>query len=164
MSITFKEFVTQTLPEIKELYPWDIEELIESSPHLLLVDIREKEEFDALHIKPSILAPRGILETCCDWGYAETIPALASARKQPVIVICRSGNRSVLAAKTLQEMGYEDVASMKTGVKGWNDSDYPLYDRHDNPVDPDRADEILNPPIKPEQLGQAGSGTTAINN
>ncbi len=154
MSKTFKDLIADTLPEIEELFPWDVEELTESDESVLLLDIREQDEFDALHIKSSILAPRGILEACCDWGYAETIPELVTARTRPVIVICRSGNRSVLAAKTMQEMGYQQVKSMKTGVKGWNDSDFPLFDANGKQVDPDWADSVLNPAISPEQLGE----------
>ncbi len=152
MAKTFKDLVADTLPEIKELFPWNLEELLEEGKPIFLVDIREQEEFEALAIKNSILAPRGILESCCDWNYAETIPKLAKARDQQVVVICRSGNRSALAAKTMQEMGYLHVSSLKTGVKGWNDSDYPLEDKNGKPVDPDWAEGFLNPAIRDDQL------------
>lgn len=153
MAKTFKDLVADTLSEIKELFPWDLEELLEEGKPLFLVDIREPEEFDALAIKNSILAQRGILESCCDWNYAETIPELVKARDQHVVVICRSGNRSALAAKTMQEMGYQHVSSLKTGVKGWNDSDYPLEDKNGKSVDPDWAEGFLNPAIRNDQLG-----------
>jgi rhodanese-related sulfurtransferase len=39
------------------------------------------------------------------------------------VLICRSGNRSVLAALTMQQMGFENVRSLKLGIKGWNDND-----------------------------------------
>ncbi|MEE9352481.1 MAG: rhodanese-like domain-containing protein [Thiotrichaceae bacterium] len=152
MAKTFKDLIAEILPQIKEVFPWDVEEILESDSQAVLVDIREQDEFDALHIEGSILAQRGILESCCDWDYAETIPALVTARNKQVIVICRSGNRSALAAKVMQEMGYQNVTSMKTGIKGWNDSDYPLQDKAANAVDPDWADGFLNPAISKEQL------------
>jgi len=96
--------------------------------------------------------PRGILESCCDWNYAETIPKLVQARQLPVIVICRSGNRSALAAYTMQLMGYEDIYSLKTGIKGWNDSDLALYDKTGERVDPDIAEDFFNPPVSEQQL------------
>ena len=151
MGKTFKDLIAEALPEISEVFPWDVEEILEKDPDVVLVDTREKEEFDALHIKGSIFAPRGILETCCDWGYAETIPELVNARKKQVIVVCRSGNRSALAAQVMQEMGYRNVTSMKTGVKGWNDSDYPLQDKDGHLIDPDWAESFLNPKISKEQ-------------
>jgi rhodanese-related sulfurtransferase len=96
--------------------------------------------------------PRGILEPACDYGYDETLPELVRARDKDIIVICRSGNRSVLAAYTMQLMGYQSVKSLKTGVKGWNDYELPLQDKKRQPVDIDEADEILAPYIMPEQM------------
>jgi rhodanese-related sulfurtransferase len=116
--MTFKNFsalVTETLPLIQELMPWDVQALLQEKPQTLLVDIREQVEFDAAHIAGSLLVPRGILESACDWGYADTVPALAAARDQPVVLVCRSGNRTALAALTLQQMGFTAVYSMKTG-------------------------------------------------
>ena len=145
ISKTLKDLVSESLSDITEMFPWDVEALIDSEEKVLLVDIREQSEFDALHVKGSIHAARGILESCCDWGYAETIPELASAREEKVVLICRSGNRSALSALTLQTMGYTQVTSMKTGVKGWNDSDLPLFDPQGNTVDADWADDFLSP-------------------
>lgn len=152
MAKTYKQLVADILPQIKEVFPWDLESMLEENPDVLLVDTRETSEFVAAHIQNSIHVPRGILESSCDWNYAETVPKLANARQQPVVIICRSGNRSALAALTMQMMGYEDVYSLKTGVKGWNDSDFPLYDANGEQVDPDDADVIFNPPIAPEQM------------
>jgi rhodanese-related sulfurtransferase len=46
---------------------------------------------------------RGVLEGACVWNYDDTIPQLAEARNQNIVLICRSGNRSVLAALTATE-------------------------------------------------------------
>jgi rhodanese-related sulfurtransferase len=153
--MTFKNFsalVTETLPLIQELMPWDVQALLQEKPQTLLVDIREQVEFDAAHIAGSLLVPRGILESACDWGYADTVPALAAARDQPLVLVCRSGNRTALAALTLQQMGFTAVYSMKTGVRGWNDYELPLLDAKQQAVDIDLADALLNPPLRPEQM------------
>lgn len=149
---TFIQLIDDILPSIKEIFPWDLEEMLEENPDLLLIDTREQNEFDFAHIKNSLLTPRGILESCCDWNYSETIPKLVQARQLPVIVICRSGNRSALAAHTMQIMGYKDIYSLKTGIKGWNDSDLALYDKTGERVDPDLAEDFFNPPISEQQL------------
>jgi len=148
----FSTLVAQTLPQIRELMPWDVQALRQDRPQTLLVDIREQAEFDAAHIAGSLLVPRGILESACDWGYADTEPALAGARDQPVVLVCRSGNRTALAALTLQQMGFTDVYSMKTGVRGWNDYELPLIDANQQIVDIDFADAELNPPVRPDQM------------
>lgn len=150
---TYKALVAETLPNIKEVMPWDLEEMLEQQPDTVVVDIRESDEVAQGAIKGAYAVPRGILESSCDWGYSDTIPALVNARTQPVVLVCRSGNRSALAALTLQWMGYENVYSLQTGVRGWNDYELPLYDPQGNPVDIDEAEEALSPPVAPEQMG-----------
>jgi rhodanese-related sulfurtransferase len=147
----FTDLIAEALPDIEELFPWDLEEKLgqENSPFLL--DIREPYEFDALHIEGSINVPRGILESACDWDYEETVPELAAGRDREIIVICRSGNRSVLAAHTMQRMGFKNVASLKTGIRGWNDFEQPLLNAAGEPVDIDDADEVLATRLRPEQ-------------
>lgn len=132
--------------------PWDVDALRKTNPDLLIVDIREANEYAEGHIQGALLVPRGILETSCDWGYSDTIPALARARQQPVVLVCRSGNRTALAALTLQQMGFEQVFSMKTGMRGWNDFELPLVDMQGEPVDIDLAEERLSPPVRTEQM------------
>lgn len=147
----FTDLIADALPEVEELFPWDLEEKLGQENDLILLDIREPYEFDALHIEGSINVPRGILESACDWDYEETVPELAAGREREIIVICRSGNRSVLAAHTMQRMGFKNVASLKTGIRGWNDFEQPLLNAAGEPVDIDDADEVLASRIRPEQ-------------
>lgn len=153
MRKSLNDLVKEHIPLIQEIFPWDLAEEMALDPELLLVDIRCPDEFRLVHIEGSIAVPRGILESACDYGYDETLPELVEARNRQVVVVCRSGNRSVLAAYTLQLMGYNRVASLKTGLKGWNDYDLPLLDEQENPVDADLAERLLNPPISKNKLG-----------
>ncbi len=153
MALTFKELVDDALTSyIEEIFPWDVEDFMAKNPDTLMLDIREDDEFDGCYIENSLHVPRGVLEQACDWDYAETVPELVKARKRPIIVVCRSGNRSVLAALTMTLMGYEGVVSLKTGIKGWNDSDLPLINKAKQAVDPNWADVFINPPIRDDQL------------
>ena len=147
----FTDFIASCLTEVKELFPWDLADKLEQDEKPLLLDVREPYEFDALHIKGSINVPRGILETACEYDYEETVPELAAGRDREIIVICRSGNRSVLAAHTMQQMGFKNVASLKTGVRGWNDFEQPMFDLEGSEVDIDNADVILAPTIRADQ-------------
>lgn len=150
---TFATLVADALPQVREVMPWDVEEMLAENPDLMLVDIREEDEYAIGHIQHALLVPRGILETACDWGYAETIPELVRARDKPIVLICRSGNRTALAAVVMQLMGYKEVYSMKTGIRGWNDYELPLFDNEGVQVDIDEAEEGFNPPVRPEQMG-----------
>ena len=140
---TFKQLIEAASKDIKEVFPWDVEARREENKDLLILDIREECEFSAYHIKHSMLVPRGILETACEEEYEDAVPELIEARDREIVVICRSGNRSVLAAQTMQWLGYNNVSSMKTGLRGWNDYELPLYNLRHEVVDPDDVEEML---------------------
>jgi len=148
---TYKDLVNDCLPHITEIYPWDLLEELEQGKNILLVDISEPKEYDRAHIPDSINVPRGILESACDYDYDETVPELAGGRDRDIVVICRSGYRSALAAYTMQQMGFTNVRSLKTGLRGWNDDENSLVDTQKESVDPDLADEYFNPPLSNEQ-------------
>ncbi|HIE54662.1 MAG TPA: rhodanese-like domain-containing protein [Chromatiaceae bacterium] len=151
----FMELVKACLTTIKEHMPWDLEERMRENPDILLVDVREPYEYEAMHIEGSLLVPRGILESACEWDYEETIPELVKARDREVVVVCRSGQRSVLAAHSLQVLGFRNVASLATGLRGWKDYELPLVDKDGNEVDLDLADDYFTPRVREDQLRPA---------
>lgn len=155
MRKTYTDLVNECLPHITELFPWDLEEELVGDTAPLLVDVSEPYEYARYHIPDAINVPRGILEAACDWDYDETMPELARDRDTAIVVICRSGNRSALAAYTLKQMGFSNVRSLKTGLRGWNDYDQPLVDADNNSVDPDDADEHMTTRLRPEQMSPA---------
>ena len=148
---TYQQIIDECLNSVGEIFPWDLQEKLETSDELILLDIREPYEFETMRIENSINVPRGILEQSCEWDYEETLPDLVNAREQEIVLICRSGNRSVLAAYTMQQMGYQNVVSLKTGLKGWNDYEQPLVNDLNKPVDIDDADEYFTSKVRPEQ-------------
>jgi rhodanese-related sulfurtransferase len=150
---TYNELIQDSLKTVEELFPWDLDEGLQEGKDILILDVREKEEYDAMHIQGSILAPRGVLESSCEWGYDDTIPELVQARDREVVVVCRSGNRSALAALTMQQLGYQTVKSLKTGIRGWNDYELPLFDDEGKEVDIDEAEVFLSSRVSEEQMG-----------
>ncbi len=136
---------------VKEIQPWDLKNLLDSGRSLLLLDVREADEFARLRIPGSVNVPRGVLEQSCEWDYEETLPELASGHDREIVVICRSGKRSVLAADTMQKLGFSSVVSLRSGVRGWNDFEQPLLNWEGHPVDSDAAEEILASHPRPEQ-------------
>ncbi|MEN8213277.1 MAG: rhodanese-like domain-containing protein [Pseudomonadota bacterium] len=155
----FVELMREWIGDIPEHMPWDLEERMQQNSDILLVDVREQSEYDVMRIPGSICAPRGILESCCEWDFEETIPELVQARQREVVVVCRSGHRSLLSAKSLEILGFSNVASLKGGLKGWNDFDMPLLDAEDNPVDADEADEgFFTAKVRQDQLDPARRG------
>ena len=147
----FMDLVNECCQSVPELMPWDLEEKLGAHPDTLVVDVREPYEFDAMRIDGSINVPRGILESACEWDYEETVPELVLARDRDVVLVCRSGNRSLLAGANMKLLGYEKVFSLKTGLRGWKDYEQPLVDKGGEPVDPDAADDYFTPRLRPEQ-------------
>ncbi|MDH5710696.1 MAG: rhodanese-like domain-containing protein [Gammaproteobacteria bacterium] len=140
----FMDLVAEAREYVEELFPWDVDELIKKNNGALILDIREECEFSAYHIEHTMLVPRGILETACEEDYEDSVPELIAARDREIVLICRSGNRSLLAARTMQVMGYNNVKSMKTGLRGWNDYELPLRNIRKEILDPEDVDEMLN--------------------
>lgn len=153
---SYNDLVNDCLPHIEEVFPWDLADETAEENNILLVDISEPYEFDRLHIPNSINVPRGILESACEYDFDETVPELAGGRDRDLVVICRSGRRSALAAYTLQQMGFKKVRSLKTGLRGWNDDEYPLVDGQQKSVNPDSAEDYLETKLRPEQRKPGG--------
>lgn len=149
---TFSDLINECLPLVKEVFPWDLQEMLDSGNRPLLLDVREPYEYAAMHIADSLNVPRGILETACEYDYEETVPELVQSRERDIVIICRSGNRSLLAGLVMQQMGYASVSSLKTGLRGWNDYELPLVDAEENAVDIDEADAYFSPRFRPDQL------------
>jgi rhodanese-related sulfurtransferase len=149
----YMNYVAEATEVVTEVMPWDLDEELEEGAAPLVLDIREPYEFDCMHIEGSHNVPRGVLERACEWDYEETIPELAKAREREIVVVCRSGHRSLLAAKILKEMGYTNVRSLKTGLRGWNDYEMPLVRHEDEePVREINADRYFAPNVRKDQL------------
>jgi glyoxylase-like metal-dependent hydrolase (beta-lactamase superfamily II)/rhodanese-related sulfurtransferase len=85
--------------------------------NIVLIDTREESEYAAGHIDEAILLPRGMLEF-----KISDMPELIDKSKA-VLIYCRLGNRSALAAQTLQQLGYTNVLSMAGGFEAWKRSE-----------------------------------------
>ena len=147
----YADLLADALQRVREIQPWDLAKQLACDRPPLVLDVREPAEFATARIPGSINVPRGVLEQACEWDYEETIPELARRGVDSIVVVCRSGNRSVLAADVMQQLGFADVVSLKTGVRGWNDFEQPLVDADARAVDADEAERLLAPRVRPEQ-------------
>jgi molybdopterin/thiamine biosynthesis adenylyltransferase/rhodanese-related sulfurtransferase len=115
MSPTGAEVIRKIRSQIEEVDPAEVREHLGNG--VVLVDVRESEEWDAGHIPGAKHVPRGYLESRIEGAVAD--------RDQRVVIYCASGQRSALAAHTLREqLGYENVASMNGGITLWKDRGY----------------------------------------
>lgn len=93
----------------KEVTPAELLSWMEEGRELLLVDVREEYEYNEGYIPGSILLPLGELIE----NYAQL------DRDKEIILICRSGRRSGLAAQFLSEEGYTRVYNLVGGMLAW---------------------------------------------
>ncbi len=92
----------------------------------LIVDVREPKEWESGHIPGALLAPRGMIEWYADPSYANHKAQLAEAREKNVVIHCATGGRSLLAAQSLQRLGFKNVSSMAGGFNDWSAKGLPV--------------------------------------
>jgi molybdopterin/thiamine biosynthesis adenylyltransferase/rhodanese-related sulfurtransferase len=113
----YRDLLAQVKSEIDEIDVSRARELFTSdSP--AIVDVRERSEWDEGHIPGAVHVPRGHLES--------RIEAAVPDRSRPVVVYCASGSRSAFAAKTLEELSYENVVSLTGGFTDWKRNGFPF--------------------------------------
>jgi len=112
--VSARDYLAAVKQQIREETAHDAAARLESEPRPVLVDVRERDEYEQGFIPGAIHIARGNLES--------RIEANAPDRNAPVIIYCESGNRSAYAAKTLTELGYTDVVSLAGGFSGWKDN------------------------------------------
>ena len=104
---TYRELLQQTKTEIDEINASSARAL----EGAVWIDVREADEWQEGHLPGAVHIPRGYLES--------RVEGVAHDKSTPVIVYCASAARSVFAAKTLQELGYEHVYSLAGGFNDW---------------------------------------------
>jgi sulfur-carrier protein adenylyltransferase/sulfurtransferase len=109
--------------KVEEVDPSDVREPQsrngDAPEDIVIVDVREQAEWDQGHIPGAVHVPRSYLES--------RIEGVVPDRSKRIVLYCASGQRSALAANTLEEqLGYERVASMNGGFTLWKDRGYPF--------------------------------------
>ena len=107
------DLIDEAKTRIREVTPKDVREMRARGEKAVYLDVREPNEWNLGHLPGAMHIPRGNLETKIE---------VAIPRDRKIVIYCASGNRSALAADTLQQMGYGDVASMSGGFTGWAQS------------------------------------------
>ncbi len=113
------DLLTEARKTVPELSAEEAKAKLDSGEVDLIVDVREPAEWDAGHIPGALHAPRGMIEWLSDPEYANHNPTLAAAREKNVVIHCAAGGRSLLAAQSLQRLGFEHVSSMSGGFNDW---------------------------------------------
>lgn len=106
----YKKLVAEAMKNVTEISPQDAADRSKSG-EAIIVDVRNKDEWDETHIPGAIHMSRGTIELDIE----EKVPD----NDAMIICHCGGGGRSALAAESLQKMGYKNVRSMAGGFKAW---------------------------------------------
>ncbi|HEY3962659.1 MAG TPA: molybdopterin-synthase adenylyltransferase MoeB [Gaiellaceae bacterium] len=104
---TYRELLDQAKREIREIDARDAQAIAGAN----WIDVRELDEWQEGSVPGAVHVPRGYLES--------RIETVVPDKTQPVVIYCAAGNRSAFAAKTLAELGYNDVVSLAGGFTDW---------------------------------------------
>ena len=116
MANRFDQLVAEAKKNITEISPTDAVAKRKSGEGVI-VDVREKDEWDEEHIPAALHLSRGTIELDVEDKICDP----------NVVIICHcgGGGRSALAAESLQKMGYKNVRSMAGGFKAWKQAGLP---------------------------------------
>jgi rhodanese-related sulfurtransferase len=129
------DLLSEARREIPEMSVQEVHSHLESGESPVLLDVRALEEWESGHLQGAVHIPRGRLEAEAE----SRIPD----KSREVVVYCAGGVRSLLAAESLKELGYEWVISMAGGYEDWADAALPS----EHPPPPEEADDLDLPEL-----------------
>jgi sulfur-carrier protein adenylyltransferase/sulfurtransferase len=117
MAKSFQDIMAEARKEVPEVTPQQVNDLLTNNgkSHVLL-DVRESDEWRQGHLEGALPLPRGFLEIKVETAIPD--------KKAPIIAYCAGGVRSLLAAKAMKEMGYQNVSSMSGGYTAWKNGGF----------------------------------------
>ena len=118
-----KELVANTRKQIKTVNMSGLKAVYDAKMAVLIVDVREPEEYADGHIPGAVNVPRGLIEFTI-WEHVG-FPAKTDMNRR-MFLYCKTGGRCTLAAKSLQDLGFTDVTAVVMTIDEWKKAGYPL--------------------------------------
>lgn len=113
MTISSRDDLTFSPPTVRSLSCDDLRNAQETNSAPQIIDVRERDEWNAGHIPGAIHIPRGILEF--------KISEIAPNRDTPMVLYCRSGGRATASAHQLLAMGYTNISNLEGGYLAYQE-------------------------------------------
>lgn len=118
MAKTYEDLVAEARESSASTDVDEVKRALDSGEEITIVDVREPAEWEEAHLPGATPVPRGLLE----YRAATDLPD----KDRRIVTHCALGGRGALAASTLTEMGYTNVANMEGGIKTWRERGYEL--------------------------------------
>jgi sulfur-carrier protein adenylyltransferase/sulfurtransferase len=114
---SFQQIVVEALQSVPEVAPAALQSRLSGGEQIVVIDVREPDEFARGKIPGAYTIPRGVLEMQVDGR----LPL-----ETTIVLYCGAGARSALACKSLAEMGYDKVENLEGGWQSWVNSGLPV--------------------------------------
>jgi rhodanese-related sulfurtransferase len=115
---TSDQMVKEAKAAIKEVSVAEVKQMVDTKEKIILLDVRDKEEFETGYIPGAINISRGMLEFKVDMAIPD--------KNAKIIVYCGIDLRGPLATKTLNDLGYRNAVNIIGGLRVWKDAGYPV--------------------------------------
>ena len=125
---TLKEMVAEARQAVPEQSPAEVKRRLDAGEPVVVVDVRDPDEYRDGHIEDAANISRGFLEF--------RIGTVAAEPTTPIVLYCQTGLRSVLAGKVLKDLGYDNVINLQGGFQKWAQSGLPVA--KDKPLNTDQ--------------------------
>jgi molybdopterin/thiamine biosynthesis adenylyltransferase/rhodanese-related sulfurtransferase len=142
---TLKDMLAEARQVVPEQGPAEVKKRLDAGEPLVVVDVRDPDEYRDGHIEPAANISRGFLEF--------RIGTVASDPATPLVLYCQTGLRSMLAARQLKELGYEKVVNLQGGFQKWAQSGLPVV--KDRPLTSEQIQRYSRHFLLP-QVGEKG--------
>ena len=124
---TLREMLAEARRVVPEQGPAELKAQLDRGEALVLIDVRDPDEYRDGYIDPAVNISRGFLEF--------RVASAAADPNVPIVLYCQTGLRSVLAAKALKELGFTNVTNLAGGYQRWVQSGLPIA--KDSPLNTD---------------------------
>ena len=114
----FLAIVEDAKSRVQEISIEDARGRLEENPAVVLLDVREENEWNRAHAKDAQYLGKGVLERDLETRFAD--------KATEIIMYCGGGFRSALTCDAAQKMGYTNVKSLETGYQGMITADWPM--------------------------------------
>ncbi len=118
MSPSYQDLLAAAREVIPEVEPSEVAPRVAEGAGPLIIDVRETGEWDQGHLPGAVHVPRGFLES--------RVAGVAHDLDHELLISCASGQRSLLAAVTLRDMGYTNVSNLAGGFARWKQNNHPV--------------------------------------
>ncbi len=115
---TLRDLLSEARAVVPEEGPADVQRRLAAGEPVTLIDVRDPDEYREGYIEPATNVSRGFLEF--------RIGSTVADQSAPIVVYCQTGLRSMLAAKALVDLGYQNVVNLQGGFQKWAQSGLPV--------------------------------------